>query len=71
MLNIPIIYKALGTLLLLEALLLGLCFGMGFYFGEVNHLTFGLPSALAAVIGACCSTLGAMPKTAWGGATGF
>lgn len=52
MLNIPIIYKALGTLLLLEALLLGLCFGMGFYFGEVNHLTFGLPSALAAVIGA-------------------
>ena len=30
MLNIPIIYKALGTLLLLEALLLGLCFGMGF-----------------------------------------
>ena len=43
MLNIPIIYKALGTLLLLEALLLGLCFGMGFYFGEVNHLTFGLP----------------------------
>lgn len=71
MLNIPIIYKALGTLLLLEALLLGLCFGMGFYFGEVNHLTFGLPSALAAVIGALLLYFGRHAENRMGRRDGF
>lgn len=71
MLNIPIIYKALGTLLLLEALLLGLCFGMGFYFGEVNHLTFGLPSALAAVIGALLLYFGRQAENRMGRRDGF
>lgn len=52
MLNIPIIYKALGTLLWLEALLFALCFGMGYVFDETNHLTFGLPLALSALLGA-------------------
>ena len=71
MLNIPIIYKALGTLLLREALLLGLCFGMGFYFGEVNHLTFGLPSALAAVIGALLLYFGRHAENRMGRRDGF
>ena len=71
MLNIPIIYKALGTLLLLEALLLGLCFGMGFYFDEVNHLTFGLPSALAAVIGALLLYFGRHAENRMGRRDGF
>mgnify|MGYP004659826299 FL=1 len=71
MLNIPIIYKALGTLLLLEALLLGLCFGMGFYFGEVNHLTFGLPSALAAMIGALLLYFGRHAENRMGRRDGF
>ena len=33
MLNLPIIYKALGTLLYLEALLMGRCMGLGLWFG--------------------------------------
>ena len=57
--------------MLLEALLLGLCFGMGFYFGEVNHLTFGLPSALAAVIGALLLYFGRHAENRMGRRDGF
>lgn len=47
MLNIPIIYRALGTLLYIEAFLMALCFGMGLWFNETNYLTFGLPTLVA------------------------
>lgn len=52
MLNLPIIYRALGTLLYLEAILLGVCFGLGFWFQETNHLTFGTAVAVAVILGA-------------------
>lgn len=51
MLNIPIIYRALGTLLYIEGILLALCLGLGCWFGETNHLAFGVPTAVAFVVG--------------------
>ena len=51
MLNYPILYKALGVLLYLEAMLLGVCFALGFALGETDHLTFGLPALLALLLG--------------------
>ena len=51
MLNFPLIYKAVGTLLYLEALLLALCLGMGVWAGENNPATFGIPVAVAALTG--------------------
>lgn len=52
MLNLPLIYKALGTLLQLEAFLMAICFGLGFFFEETHHLTFGLPVLAAFAVGA-------------------
>ena len=51
MLNLPLIYKAIGTLLQLEAMLLALCFGMEFWFRETNLLTFGLPALITLAVG--------------------
>lgn len=51
MLNLPLIYKALGTLLYLEALLLSVCLGVGAWYGETNTLTFGLPIIIAIFLG--------------------
>ena len=45
MLNFPLIYKAVGTLLYLEALLLALCLGMGVWAGG------GRPHRLRAALG--------------------
>ena len=47
MLNFPIIYKAIGTLLYLEALLLSLCMGVGLFYKETNYFTFGIPILVA------------------------
>lgn len=51
MINSKIIYSILGTLLFLEAILLSACLGLGFFYGEADHLSFGLPVALAVVAG--------------------
>ena len=51
MLNLPLIYKVLGTLLQFEATLLALCFGMGLWFQESNHLTFGIPAIVTMAAG--------------------
>lgn len=51
MLNLPLIYKALGTLLHLEALLMAACWGLGIWEGERHLLTFGLPVATALILG--------------------
>lgn len=51
MLNLPLIYKVLGTLLQFEATLLALCFGMGLWFQESNHLTFGIPAIVTMAVG--------------------
>lgn len=47
MLNVKIISKALGTLLLLEALMLLACLGVGAGYDEGNLLPFGVPAAIA------------------------
>lgn len=51
MLNFPLILRAIGTLLQLEALLLAVCFGMGFVFGESDHLSFLVPAVTASLAG--------------------
>lgn len=58
MLNLPLISRALGTLLYLEALLLGMCLGMGFVFAEPEHWSFGLPVLLAVALGSGLRFLG-------------
>lgn len=51
MINFPLIYRALGTLLHLEALLLAICLGMSFGGGEENLLTFTIPTLVAFSLG--------------------
>lgn len=51
MLNFPLVYKSLGTLLYLEALLMGVCWGLGGWQGEGDNLTFGVPVAIAIALG--------------------
>lgn len=53
MINGKIIFKILGQLVLLEALMLAACLAMGIVFGEHDWMTFGIPLivALAAGIG--------------------
>lgn len=51
MLNPPLIYKALGILLLLEALLLAACGGIGVALGETHYATFGVPTLVATGLG--------------------
>lgn len=58
MLNPPIICKALGILLHLEALLLAVCFAVGFFFGQTDYLTFGVPVAVASSLAFLLSYLG-------------
>ena len=50
MLNLPLIYKVLGTLLQIEAMRMAVCFCMSFWFKETSHLTFGLPTLVAFAI---------------------
>lgn len=52
MLNFPLIYKVLGTLLYLEAMLMALCgaVGIGLY-GERDYMAFGLSVAVAVGVG--------------------
>lgn len=42
MINFKLIFKILGTLLLVEAVLFGICLAQSFYFGESDRLTFAL-----------------------------
>ena len=47
MLNLRIVARALSGLILLEAVLMGLCYALSFYYGESAHRTWLIP------IGAC------------------
>lgn len=71
MLNYPLVYKALGTLLQLEALLLALCFGMGFCFSETHHLTFGIPTLVALLTGTLFRFFGRHAENRMGRRDGF
>lgn len=50
MINIRIVYKVIGTLLVLEALLLLACLGLGMFYGERHYETFGLPALFAMLL---------------------
>lgn len=58
MINRFIIYKVLGSLLLLEAVLFAVCFGMGFVFKENVWFDFGAPLAVATGLGLLLKHLG-------------
>lgn len=71
MLNLPLIYKVLGTLLQIEAMLMAVCFGMSFWFKESFHLTFGLPTLIAFAIGALLLFFGRHAENRMGRRDGF
>lgn len=71
MLNLPLIYKALGMLLQLEALLMAICFGMGYFFHETHHLTFGLPVCIAVVVGGLLQFFGRHAENRMGRRDGY
>ena len=71
MLNLPIIYKALGTLLYLEALLMGCCLGLGLWFGERNPEAFGSAIATAVVAGMVLRWAGRHAENRMGRRDGF
>lgn len=51
MINYRIIAQVFGGLLLLEALLLGSCWGVGFLYEETTHLTWAIPTAICVIVG--------------------
>lgn len=71
MLNLPIIYKALGTLLYLEALLMGCCMGLGLWFGEQRPEVFGTAIATAVVAGMVLRWAGRHAENRMGRRDGF
>lgn len=72
MLHIPIIYKLLGTLLYLLALLMSICFGMSYWFNEGStHLAFGIPMLIAFVAGALLQYFGRHAENCMGRRDGF
>lgn len=58
MINSKIIFKVLGSLLILEGLLLLLCLGIGLFYNETNLLTFSLPAAVAVAGGIALKVAG-------------
>lgn len=71
MLNLPIVYKALGSLLHLEALLLAACWLLGFCQGERDWYTFGVPVAVAVVLGELLRFFGRHAENRMGRRDGF
>ena len=58
MINFGIIAKALGALLILEAILLGSCWGIGVLHGEPFTLTWLIPVAICLVLGSSGLAIG-------------
>ncbi len=58
MLNLKIIGSFIGSLLFLEAMLMSVCLGVGWYFGEDIHADFGIPIAVAVFLGLVLKFLG-------------
>lgn len=71
MLNFPIIYKAIGTLLYLEAILLSLCLGVGVFYQETDYSTFGIPILIALGCGALLRFIGRNAENRMGCRDGF
>ena len=67
-----VIYKVLGTLLYLLALLMSICFGMSYWFNEGStHLAFGIPMLIAFVAGALLQYFGRHAENCMGRRDGF
>ncbi len=58
MVNVKVILNILGSLLFLEALMLALCLGVSWHFGENSCATFGIPVAVAFLLGILLKILG-------------
>ncbi len=58
MINFKMILRVLGSLLFLEGLLLLACLGVGIYYNEQDHLTFGLPAAITIILGLLFHSIG-------------
>lgn len=71
MLNFPIIYKVLGTLLYLEALLLAASLGAGIWYGETEYLPFGIPVCVAIAAGTLLRFFGRHAENRMGRRDGF
>lgn len=71
MLNFPIIYKAVGTLLYLEALLITMCGGIGLWENENIYLSFGIPIIVAIVLGTWLRYIGRNAENRMGRRDGF
>lgn len=74
MLNFRIISKAIGGLLLLESALMGVCLGVGLYYGETPveaFLTWGVPIALTAFIGGGLAAVGRGAQKSFGRRDGY
>ena len=71
MINLKIIYKILGTLLILEVLLLLLCLGVGILSGETDWGTFGIPAFVAALAAFVFKMLGRKAENRMGRRDGY
>ncbi len=71
MVNFKIIFNILGSLLFLEALMLAVCLGAGFYFGEQHWETFGIPTFVAIALGLVLKIIGRRPKNKMGRRDGY
>lgn len=58
-------------LLQLEAMLMAICFGMGYFFHETHHLTFGLPVCIAVVVGGLLQFFGRHAENRMGRRDGY
>lgn len=71
MINRKIIYKVIGTLLVLEVLLLLLCLGVGLVSGETNYGMFGYPAIGAAVMALILKVMGRNAENRMGRRDGY
>ena len=71
MVNRKIIYKVIGTLLMLEVLLLLVCMGVGFVYNENDICTFGLPAIVTFVVGLVLKLMGKNAENRMGRRDGY
>ena len=71
MVNKKIIFKVIGTLLVLEVLLLLICLGVGMMYGETDYLTFGLPAAVTFLVALFLKYLGRNAENRMGRRDGY
>ncbi len=71
MINNKIVCRALGSLLYIETLLLGISMAVGIYFGERDYLTFGVPVAVSFLLASWLHFKGRRAQNRLGRRDGF